>query len=64
MAKFGLYSKNNLEECVTITENKRIDLAVIYFIGLKNLSIGEFDKLFVVKEEFDKLFLVKNFTYK
>lgn len=50
MAKYGLYSKNNLEECITITENKRIDLAVIYFIGLKNLSIGEFTKLFEVKE--------------
>ena len=50
MAKFGLYSKNNLEECITITENKRIDLAVIYFIGLKNLPLIPFSKLFVVKE--------------
>lgn len=50
MAKFGLYSKNNLEECITITDSERIDLAVFHFMVLKNLPLVPFSKLFFVKE--------------
>lgn len=62
MAKFGLYSKNNLEELISIY-NTNINpnplfgpkinlqrLASSYFRAIKNLPKEEFDKLFLVKK--------------
>ncbi len=52
MAKFGLYSKNNLEECITIIERNYIRIDIIYmeFSKMKNLTLEEFSKLFTVKK--------------
>lgn len=50
MAKYGLYSKNNLDECITSINRMDIRGAYFKFRLQKRLSIEEFDKLFVVKE--------------
>lgn len=50
MAKYGLYSKNNLNECITVLKRNYLHSAILDFKILKNLSIEEFNKLFEVKE--------------
>jgi len=60
MAKYGLYSKNNLKELISIFETNfshslrykigEDELAHNYFKTIKNLPIEEFDKLFIVKK--------------
>ncbi len=55
--KYGLYSKNNLEECIitfSFTEYcsyfSPLEKASYKFLKLKNLPPEEFNKLFIVKE--------------
>ena len=61
MAKYGLYSKNNEKEIISVYHSKlknsifesqiNIDkLAYNYFKTIKNLPQKEFDKLFIVKK--------------
>lgn len=50
MAKYGLYSKNNLDECITTVIRTNIDNSTFYFRLQKRLSTEEFNKLFEVKE--------------
>lgn len=50
MAKYGLYSKNNLEECITVISKNNSKSALLYFMDLKRLSLYNFSKLFEVKE--------------
>ena len=55
--KYGLYSKNNLEECITTCSFNEwcsyefpVEKAVNIFHRRKGLPIEEFNKIFVVRE--------------
>ena len=48
--KYGLYSKNNLEECIITHSTFSLGLASLYFRMGKKLPQDAFDKLFEVKK--------------
>jgi hypothetical protein len=52
MSKFGLYTRNYNETSSYIftCDMPNIDHAKAYFAGLKQLSLEEFQNLFIVKE--------------
>jgi hypothetical protein len=50
MNKYELYSKNNLNECITSHKESNLGLATLYFRMSKQLPVKEFEKLFEVRK--------------